>query len=374
MATIAENLEEIRDTKSGLKNLITENGGTAPGLFSSYPDAIESIIGNINGLMIIMDTIKLNANTTLDQLNSLIQALPEAGTYTKSTQVITIGSGVNVRSSGSTDGTAIGKSGKTDVIPILGTASSGWYRINRYRYGTSSTAYDNPLKTYNNSSAYISNTVSANVVSNVQYSIKQIDISALAVSIQKSCNYKIAESKGWIIMFSTSSASDTVQTTDNTVTYSFNNCYTDNYSTSSYSSKIGTNNSTIRQGHYSGYYYYKGNIRFASARLKEVQSILTNSEVSKMEVFIQRANTNNGVNAAVPIKLYACDSTGANSDVAVTAGSLQRGGSTWITLSDTIVDGFKSKKYNHFKVYAGTSDSTYAVYETNPKLRITYRA
>jgi len=371
MTTTAEYLEQIIDTKDCLKNLITDNGGTAPTIFGSYPDTIENIIENIKGLTIIMDTIKLNANTTLDQVNNLFQSLPEAGTYTKSTQVITIGSGVNVRSSGSTDGTAIGKVGKTDVIPILGTASSGWYKINRYRYGTS---YDNPLKTYSTSSAYISNTVSANVVSNIQYSVKQIDISSLAVSIQQNCNYKIAEAKGWVIMFSTSSATDTVQTTGHTTTYTFNNVYTDNYSTSSYSSKIGTNNTKLRQGHYSGYYYYKGNIRFTSARLKEVQSILTNSEVSKMEVYIKRMNTDNGIIGLVPIKMYACDSSGSNSDAAVTAGSLNRGDSTWITLSDTIMQGFISKKYDHFKVYAGTSDSTYAVYDTSPQLRITYKA
>lgn len=371
MTTTSEYLEQIIDTKDCLGNLIRDNGGTAPSLFGNYPETIENIIENIKGLTIIMDTIKLNANTTLAQVNTLFQSLPDAGTYTKSTQVITIGSGVNVRASGSNTGTQLGKVGKTDVIPILGTASSGWYRINRYRHGTS---YDNPLKTYNTSSAYISNSVSANVVSNVQYSIKQIDISSLPVSIQQNCIYKIAEAKGWVVMFDTSAATDTVQTTGHTTTYTFNNVYTDNYSNSSYSSKIGTNNTKLRQGHYSGYYYYKGNLRFTSARLAEVQSILSNSEVSKMEVYIKRMGTDNGVNGPVPIKMYACDSKGNYSDTAVTAGSLDRGKSTWITLTDTIMQGFISKKYDHFKVYAGTSDSTYAVYDTSPQLRITYKA
>lgn len=371
MTTTSEYLEQIIDTKDCLGNVIRNNGGTVPSLFGDYPEAIENVIENIQGLTIIMDTIKLNADTTLNQINTLFQSLPDASSYTASTKVITIGSGVNVRASGSNTGTQIGKVGKTDVIPILGTASSGWYRINRYRHGSS---YDNPLKTYNTSSAYISNSVSANVVSNVQYSIKQIDISALPLSIQQNCNYKIAEAKGWVIMFSTSAATDSAQTTGHTTTYTFNNVYTDNYSNSSYSSKIGTNNTKLRQGHYSGYYYYKGNLRFTSARLAEVQSILSNSEVSKMEVYIKRMNTDNGIIGPVPIKMYACDSRGNYSDTAVTAGSLDRGESTWITLTDTIMQGFISKKYDHFKVYAGTSDSTYAVYDTSPQLRITYRA
>lgn len=371
MTTTSEYLEQIIDTKDCLANLITDNGGTVPSLFGDYPETIDNIIENINGLTIIMDTIKLNENTTLNQVNTLFQSLPDAGSYTKSTKVVTIGSGVNVRTSGSNTGTQIGKVGKTDVIPILGTASSGWYRINRYRHGSS---YDNPLKTYNTSSAYISDSVSANVASYVQYPVKQIDISALPVSIQQNCMYKIAEAKGWIIMFSSSSATDSVQTTGHTTTYTFNNVYTDNYSNSSYSSKIGTNNNKLRQGHYSGYYYYKGNLRFTSSRLKEVQSILSNSEVSKLEVYIKRMNTDNGVNGPVPIKMYACDSRGNYSDTAVSAGSLNRGGSTWITISDSILQGFISKKYDHFKVYAGTSDSTYAVYDTSPKLRITYKA
>ena len=373
MTTTAEYLEQIIDTKDCLSNLITDNGGTSPSLFGDYPETIENIIENIKGLTIIMDTIKLNGNTTLAQVNTLFQSLPDAGTYTKSTKVVTIGSGVNVRTGGSNTSTQLGKVGKTDVIPILGTASSGWYRINRYRHGTS---YDNPLKTYNTSSAYISNSVSANVVSNVQYSVKQIDISSLPVSVQQNCSYKIAEAKGWVIMFSSSSATDSVQTTGHTTTYTFNNCYTDNYSSSSYSNKVSTNTSTIRQGYWSGYYYYKGNFRFTSSRLKQIKAMMNNSTVSKMEVYVERADSAHGSSSAATVCLYACDSTGRYSDVAVdTSSTLSRGSGKWITVSDIVKDGFASGKYDHFKVYkASTSMSYYIIYNTNAKIRLTYTA
>lgn len=372
MAT-AEKLQNIIDTKTGLQSVIEDNGGTVPNLFSYYPSTLDNIIDNLKGLMIVMDTIVINKDTTEYQLNLFFENLPDAGSYTALTQVITIGSGVNVRSSGSNSGTALGKVGKTDVIPILGTASSGWYRINRYRYGTTSAAYDNPLKTYNNNSAYISNNVSANVVSNQQYPLKQIDISNLPTDVQQSCNYKIAEAKGWIVMFSTGSGNNSGQITS-TTTYTFNNCYTDNYSSSSYSNKIGTNTSVIRQGYWSGYYYYKGNIRFTNKRLSEVKAVLNNSSVTKMELYLQRDNTEHGSAGAASISLYACNSSGSYSDYAIsTSATLSRGGSTWITLPDVVKSGFATGKYDHFKVYKSTTSmSYYIVYKSNAKLRLTY--
>lgn len=372
MAT-ADKLQNIIDTKTGLQSVIEDNGGTVPTKFSYYPSTLDNIIDNLKGLMIVMDTIIINKNTTEYQLNLFFENLPDAGSYTALTQVITIGSGVNVRSSGSNSGTALGKVGKTDVIPILGTASSGWYRINRYRYGTTTAAYDNPLKTYNNNSAYISNNVSANVVSNQQYPLKQIDISNLPTSVQQSCNYKIAEAKGWIVMFSTGSGNNSGQITSTTV-YTFNNCYTDNYSNSSYSNKIGTNNSVIRQGYWSGYYYYKGNIRFTKSRLSEVKAVLNNSTVTKMELYLQRDNTEHGSAGAASISLFACNSSGSYSDLAIsTSVTLNRGGSTWITLPDAVKSGFATGKYDHFKVYKSTTSmSYYIVYKTNAKLRLTY--
>lgn len=372
MAT-SDKLQNILDTKQGLKAVIEDNDRTAPTKFEEYPTVLDDIIDGIKDAMIIMDTIKLNENTTLNQVNTLFQSLPDAGTYTKSTKVVTIGSGVNVRAGGSSSSTQIGKVGKTDVIPVLGTASSGWYRINRYRHGSS---YDNPLKTYNTSSAYISDSVSANVASYVQYPVKQIDISSLPVSIQQNCSYKIAEAKGWIIMFSSSSATDSVQTTGHTTTYTFNNCYTDNYSSSSYSNKVGTNTSTIRQGYYSGYYYYKGNFRFTSSRLKQIKAMMNNSTVSKMEVYVERADSTHGSASAATVCLYACDSTGRYSDVAVdTSSTLSRGRGKWITVSDTVKDGFASGRYDHFKVYKpSTSLSYYIIYNTNAKIRLTYTA
>lgn len=372
MAT-AEKLQNIIDTKMGLDSVIEDNGGTAPSLFSNYPSTLDNIIDNLKGLMIVMDTIVINKDTTGYQLNLFFENLPDAGSYTALTQVVTIGSGVNVRSSGSNSGTALGKVGKTDVIPILGTASSGWYRINRYRYGTTTAAYDNPLKTYNTNSAYISNTVSSNVVSNKQYPLKQIDISNLPVSVQQSCNYKIAEAKGWVVMFSTGSGTNSGQITSTTV-YTFNNCYTDNYSNSSYSNKIGTNNSVIRQGYWSGYYYYKGNIRFTKSRLSEVKAVLNNSTVTKMELYLQRDNTEHGSAGGASISLFACNSSGSYSDLAIsTSVTLNRGGSTWITLPDAVKSGFATGKYDHFKVYKSTTSmSYYIVYKTNAKLRLTY--
>lgn len=375
MAT-SDKLQNVLDTKQGLKSVIEDNGKTAPTKFEDYPTVLDDIIDGIKGAMIIMDTIKLNASTTLAQLNALFTYLPEANSYTASTRVATITNGMNVRSSGSSSGTALGKVGKTDVIPILGTASSGWYRINKYRYGTSSTAYDNPLKTYNNSSAYISNGSSYSTISNIAYPLKQIDISSLSTTIQQNCNYKIAEAKGWIVVFSTSSGKDTVASTTNTTTYAFNNCYTDNYSSSSYGNKVGTNTSVIRQGYWSGYYYYKGNLRFTSSRLKEIKAIMNNSTVSKMEVYVERANTAHGSASAATVCLYACDSTGRYSDVAVdTSSTLSRGGGRWITVSDTVKNGFASGRYDHFKVYKpSTSTSYYIIYNTNAKIRLTYTA
>lgn len=372
MAT-AEKLQNILDTKAGLQSVIEDNGGTVPKSFAYYPSTLDNIIDNLKGLMIVMDTIVINKDTTEYQLNLFFENLPDAGSYTALTQVITIGSGVNVRSSGSNSGTALGKVGKTDVIPILGTASSGWYRINRYRYGTTSAAYSNPLKTYNNNSAYISNNVSANVVSNQQYPLKQIDISNLPTSVQQNCNYKIAEAKGWIVMFSTGSGNNSGQITS-TTTYTFNNCYTDNYSSSSYSNKIGTNTSVIRQGYWSGYYYYKGNIRFTNKRLSEVKAVLNNSSVTKMELYLQRDNTEHGSAGAASISLYACNSSGSYSDYDIsTSTTLSRGGSTWITLPDAVKSGFATGKYDHFKVYKSTTSmSYYIVYKNNAKLRLTY--
>lgn len=376
MATIADNIEIISNTKESIKNILLDNNLSEPDKFDQYPSYIETLIENLKSITLVMDKIVIHSTATLEQVNAIIDALPDINDnseYKVSTSVVTMGTGTNVRNSGSTSGTQVGKVASGDVIPIIGTASSGWYKINRYRFGTSNS---NPLKTYDDSSAYISNALSANVVSTQNYTVKEIDISDTSESVQNGCDYKIAESKGWIIKFGKGQAIDTEVTSTNTKTYSFNNCYTDNYSSSSYSNKVSTNNTTIRQGFYSGYYYYKGNIRFSSSRLKEVKSILNTGTVNKMELYLERANSNNGVNGDTPISVYACDSTGTNSDTLVdNTTTLSRGQGKWITLSDAIVNGFKTGKYNHFKVYkASTSLSWYIVYNTNPKLRITYTA
>lgn len=371
MAT-AEKLQNIIDIKTGLKSIIEDNNQTAPTLFSNYPSIIDNIIDNLKGLTIIMDTIIINKNTTLNLLNTLFSSLPEANSYTASTKVVTVGSGTNVRNS-SSGSTYIGKVGKTDVIPILETASTGWYRINKYRYGTGTSAYNNPLKTYDNPSAYIPNTVSANTVSTIQYPIKKIDITALSTQIQQSCNYKIAEGKGWTVIFSSNSGNDSGQITS-TVEYIFNNCYTENYSDSSYKNKVGTNTSVIRQGYWSGYNYYKGNIRFTNSRLSEVKALLNNVSVTKMELYLERESALHGSSSAASISLYACNSSGAYSDLAIsTSATLTRGDYTWITIPDTVKSGFATGKYDHFKVYKNTTDTSYyIVYKINTKIRLTY--
>ena len=70
--------------------IIEDNDKTAPTKFEDYPTILDDIIDGIKGAMIIMDTIKLNANTTLAQLNALFSYLPEANSYTASTRVATI--------------------------------------------------------------------------------------------------------------------------------------------------------------------------------------------------------------------------------------------------------------------------------------------
>lgn len=370
MGTTTDKLEAIIDTKSGLKSIIEENNVTVPTAFSDYPSTFDTIIENYKNIIICMDTIYINSSTTTAQLNALFNALPVATSYTRNTNIVKGLSGINVRATASNSGALVGKFKGGDIAEILDPSSTSNYRkINRYRAGTS---YSNPLKTYSTPAYVYTNTDSVSITTG-DVMLKKIDITVCSETVQKACKYSIAEKKGWEIIFSTV---DEVEVTAQEVTYSFNNCYTDNYSSSSYSNKVSTNSSTLRQGYWSGYYYYKGNIRFTSSRLAEVKSILTSSTINSIRVYLERANTTHGQAAASTVCLYACDSTGTNSAVAVdTSTTLTRGQGTWITLSDTIKNGFISGKYDHFKVYkASTSMRYYIVYETNAKMKINYTA
>lgn len=380
MGTTADKIEYAIDTKNGLKAVLEDNDITAPTAFGDYPTAFDSLIDNCKNLMIYMDTIYINSSTTTAQLNALFKALPLASSYTRTTTTLKCISGCNVRNAAGDSATIIGKVGKTDIVELLGTATANsktYNKIQRFRSGpNSSNTYNNPLKTYT-TTGYVTSSTN-NFITNTSGTrpLKKINIAACSDDVQKSCSYSIAEKKGWEIIFSALETSASAAAITQNVTYTFNNCYTDNYSSSSYSNKIGTNTSTVRQGYYSGYYYYKGNFRFSKSRLNEIKSILSNSTVNSMQIYIERANTTHGTSSSATVCLYACDSTGRNADVAVdTSSTLTRGSGKWITLSDTVKNGFISGKYDHFKVYkASTSLSYYIVYNTNAKLRINYTA
>lgn len=370
MGTTADKIEYSINAKNGLKSILEENDITIPTTFGDYSTAFDTLIENLKNIFIYMDTIYINSSTTTAQLNTLFKTLPLANSYTRTVTTLTCISGVNVRSGGSTDTTAIGKIASGDIVEITGTASTGWKQINRFRCGTS---YSNPLKTYTTNGYVSGSSTYFNTNTNDTVPLKKINITACSESVQNACSYSIAEKKGWEIIFS---ATDIVEATTQDISYTFNNCYTDNYSSSSYSNKIGTNTSTVRQGHYPNYYYYRGYFKFTSSRLNEVKSILSSSTVNSIKVYIERADSNNGLNAASYISLYACDSTGANSDALIdNTSTLARGAGKWITLSDTIKNGFISGKYNCLKVATtSTASDHYIVYNTNAKMKINYTA
>ena len=107
----------------------------------------------------------------------------------------------------------------------------------------------------------------------------------------------------------------------------------------------------MRQGHYPNYYYYRGYFKFTSSRLNEVKSILSSSTVNSIKVYI-------------------------DSDALIdNTSTLARGASKWITLSDTIKNGFVSGKYNCLKVATtSTASDHYIVYNTNAKMKINFTA
>ena len=368
MTTIAEKLDSILNTKDAIRHVIEDNDGYVPDAFSEYPTSIDAMISDVFLLLLLNDTMIIRNDTKATDLNRLISKLPQSGKTTtegsKPTDTI-ITAQINDRNSGSASGTYAGLLLKGDVVNVYGTASSGWYKINQWREN----GVSGPIVTHS-TYAYISNNTAyvSYDPGNTSITIsRKINVSAMVGTEQLKVDYKQAELKGWEVIFDpkynpkdhdtsggetgggssgggsgSGSAGSTVQ---QTVTYSFDNCYTDNYSTQSYTSKIGTAPNTIRQGHWEGWYYYKGNIRFSANKLTEVKNILNNTKVSKVELYLERANTNNGLNGSSYMSVYLCDSKGANADVVVNnTSTLKRGDSIWLTLTSTAITGLKKWK------------------------------
>ena len=398
MTTIAEKLDSILNTKDAIQHVIKDNGGYVPAAFSDYPSSIDAIISDVFSLILLNDTLVIRSDTKATDLNRLISKLPQSGKTTtegsKPTATITTAQ-LNVRAEGNGSANYLGLLVKGDIVNVYGTASSGWYKINQWREnGTSGPVVTHSTYGYiSNNTAYVSYDPGKSTI----IISRKINVTAMVGTEQLKVDYKQAELKGWDVIFDPkydpkdhdtsggetgggssgggSGSGSAGSTVKQTVTYSFDNCYTDNYQTQSYTSKIGTAPNTIRQGHWDGWYYYKGNIRFSASKLTEVKNILNNTKVSKVELYMERANTNNGLNAASYMSVYLCDSKGANADVVVNnTSTLKRGASIWLTLTDTVISGLKNGKYDHFKTYASSDQSHYIVYSANPKLRITYTA
>lgn len=398
MTTIAEKLDSILNTKDAIRHVIEDNDGYVPDAFSEYPSTIDDMLSDVFLLLLLNDTMIIRNDTKATDLNRLISKLPQSGKTTtegsKPTATITAAQ-LNVRAEGNGSANYLGLLVKGDIVNVYGTASSGWYKINQWREnGTSGPVVTHSTYGYiSNNTAYVSYDPGKSTIT----ISRKINVTAMVGTEQLKVDYKQAELKGWEVIFDPkynpkdhntsggetgggssgggSGSGSAGSTVKQTVTYSFDNCYTDNYQTQSYTSKIGTAPNTIRQGHWDGWYYYKGNIRFSASKLTEVKNILNNTKVSKVELYMERANTNNGLNAASYMSVYLCDSKGANADVVVNnTSTLKRGASIWLTLTDTVISGLKNGKYDHFKTYASSDQSHYIVYLANPKLRITYTA
>ena len=211
---------------------------------------------------------------------------------------------------------------------------------------------------------------------------KIIDISSTnGTAVQQKCNYVLAQSKGWDVKFADaykpgSGGNTSAPTTERTTTFAFNNYFTDQYKNSTYTSYSNSMSNEMRQGYWAGYFYYKANFRFTSARLSEVKSVLNNSTVKSVQIYVQRTSRVHGVAAAANLKLYACDSTGAHADVLVNGtATLTRGAGVWTTLPANIITGFKNGTYDHFKAYhPSTAKEYYIVFDLTAQLKVTYTA
>ena len=383
--TIADSLEITLQTKNGLKSVIEDNGKTAPTKFSEYPKTFDNIIDTLREQIKITDRIVINADTTLEQLDNFFEYVPNvpsgSSTTTQDTAKV-IAANLNVRADGNGSANYLGVLVQGDIVNVYGTASSGWYKINQWRNGTTGNLVDHGT-TY----GYISNNTNlVTFIPGTTTSTKKIiDISATdGTTVQNKCNYLLAQSKNWDIIFAdgygpnsgSSGSGSGSSSTETIVEYSFNNYFTENYKNSSYTSFSNNVPNVVRQGYWSGYYYYKGNFAFTSSRLTEIKNLLTKSTVKSIQIYVERASTNNGATTSTPLYLYASDSKGTNADVAVnTSAKLTRGSGVWTTLSTDVVNGFKTGKYDHFEVYyPNTSISYYMTFNLNAKLKITYTA
>ena len=381
MGTTTTKLQAILDTKDALKTVLYNNDIVPPVKFSEYPNQFNTALSNLKSVLNIMDGITIAADTTVEQLNTLFNLLPDCNHLNK-TELIGTCTGttsLNIRSDAGSTNTQLGYLSGGDQVVIYGSktptdSTTVWYQIKEYRaYG------DTELKereTYGyGSSAYIT-------TEEITTYAKMIDISLASEEVQRTCSRSIIETKGWLL--SAIYPADTpgegggevippVEPTTNELTFEFDNSYTEEYSDSKYTNYLGIEDSStdIRQGYYNC--YYRGNIRFSDATLQEVKEILNTSTVNSMSLYLERTSTAHGPSVACKLFLYACDSTRTNCDLVENSGSLLRGASKWITLDSTIVDGFISGKYDHFEIYkASTAIDYYQRLANNAKLKINY--
>ena len=330
----------------------------------------------------ITDKIIISSSTSLDSLNSFfefIPTVPAGSTTTTQATAKIITANLNVRADGNGSANYLGVLVQGDVVNVYGTASSGWYKINQWRSGASA-ALTNHGTTYgyiSNNTSYVTYTPGSTTSTK-----KIIDISSTnGTAVQQKCNYVLAQSKGWDVKFADaykpgSGGNTSAPTTERTTTFAFNNYFTDQYKNSTYTSYSNSMSNEMRQGYWAGYFYYKGNFRFTSARLSEVKSVLNNSTVKSVQIYVQRTSRVHGVATAANLKLYACDSTGAHADVLVNGtATLTRGAGVWTTLPTNIVNGLKNGTYDHFKAYhPSTAKEYYIVFDLNAQLKVTYTA
>lgn len=380
--TIADSLNLTLQTKNGLKGVIEDNGGTAPEKFSQYPLTIDNMMDDMRNQLKVTDKIIINSGTSLDSLNSFFEFIPTvpvgSTTTTQATAKITAAN-LNVRADGNGSANYLGVLVQGDVVNVYGTASSGWYKINQWRTGTSGA-----LTNHGTSYGYISNNSSyvTYIPGSTTTTKKVIDISSTnGTAVQQKCNYVLAQSKGWDVKFADaykpgSSGNTSAPTTERTSTFAFNNYFTDQYKNSTYTSFSNSMSNEMRQGYWAGYFYYKGNFRFTSARLSELKSVLNNSTVKSVQIYVQRTSRTHGVATGANLKLYACDSTGAHADVLVNGtATLTRGAGVWTTLPANVITGFKNGTYDHFKAYhPSTAKEYYIVFDLNAQLKVTYTA
>ena len=251
--TVADSLNLTLQTKNGLKGVIEDNGGTAPGKFSQYPSTFDNMMDAMRNQLKITDKIIINSGTSLDSLNSFFEFIPTvpAGstTTTQATAKITAAN-LNVRADGKSDANYLGVLVQGDVVNVYGTASSGWYKINQWRSGASA-ALTNHGTTYgyiSNNTSYVTYTPGSTTSTK-----KIIDISSTnGTAVQQKCNYVLAQSKGWEVKFADaykpgSSGNTSAPTTERTSTFAFNNYFTDQYKNSTYTSFSNSMSNEMRQ-------------------------------------------------------------------------------------------------------------------------------